>query len=73
VQEPVVPVAIKTHVTADPVAGVAVKVTDAPDVNPVNEISGVSSFVLLSVLDDPRSEPATKSGVPGADNATVTV
>jgi hypothetical protein len=73
VQEPVEPIAVKIHVTADPVAGVAVKVTEAPEVNPVNEISGVSSLVLLSVLDDPRSEPAAKSGVPGADKATVTV
>ena len=73
VQEPVEPIAVKIHVTADPVAGVAVKVIEAPEVNPVNEISGVSSLVLLSVLEDPRSEPAAKSGVPGADKATVTV
>ena len=72
-QEPVVPVAVNEHVTAVPEDGVAVKVITAPVVRPDNEISGVSSLVLLSVFDEPRSEAATKSGVPVAANVTVTV
>jgi hypothetical protein len=72
VQDPVAPVAVNVHVTAVPVAGVAVKVITAPVVKPDNEISGVSSFVVLSVLEEPRSEEETKSGVPVAANVTVT-
>jgi len=72
VQDPVVPVAVKVHVTAVPEDGVAVKVITAPVVKPDREISGVSSFVLLSEFDVPRSEDATKSGVPVAANVTVT-
>ena len=65
-QDPVVPVAVNVHTTAVPVVGVAVKVMTAPTVKPDNEISGVSSFVVLSVLEEPRSEEETKSGVPVA-------
>jgi hypothetical protein len=72
VQDPVVPVAVKVHVTAVPEDGVAVKVITAPVVKAEREISGVSSFVLLSVLEVPRSEADTKSGVPVAANVTVT-
>jgi hypothetical protein len=72
VQEPGEPIAVNVHVTAIPDDGVAVKVITAPIVKSEIEISGVSSFVLLSVLDDPRSDPATKSGVPVAANVTVT-
>jgi hypothetical protein len=72
VQDPVPPVAVNVQVTAVPEDGVAVKVITAPVVKPVKEISGVSSFVLLSVLEDPRSEADTKSGVPVAANVIVT-
>ena len=72
VQEPVVPVAVKMQVVGLPEEGVAVKVITAPIVRPDREISGVSSLVLLSVFDEPRSEDATKSGVPVAANVTVT-
>jgi hypothetical protein len=71
-QDPVVAVAVNVHTTAVPEDGVAVKVITAPIVKPVIEISGVSSFVVLSVLEEPRSDPATKSGAPGAANVTVT-
>jgi hypothetical protein len=71
-QDPVVPVAVNVHTTAVPVVGVAVKVMTAPTVKPDNEISGVSSFVVLSVLEEPRSEEETKSGVPAGANVTVT-
>ena len=71
-QDPVPPVAVNVHVTAVPEDGVAVKVITAPVVKPVKEMSGVSSFVLLSVLDEPKSEAANRSGVPVAANVTVT-
>jgi len=71
-QDPVVAVAVNEHTTAVPEDGVAVKVMTAPTVKPDNEISGVSSFVVLSVLEEPRSEEDTKSGVPVAANVTVT-
>jgi hypothetical protein len=71
-QDPVVSVAVNVHTTAVPEDGVAVKVMTAPTVKPESEISGVSSFVVLSVLEEPRSEEDTKSGVPVAANVTVT-
>ena len=71
-QDPVVAVAVNEHTTAVPEDGVAVKVMTAPTVKPESEISGVSSFVVLSVLEEPRSEEDTKSGVPVAANVTVT-
>ena len=70
-QDPVAPVALNMHVTAVPEDGVAVKVMTAPMVKPESEISGVSSLVVLSVLEEPRSEEETKSGVPVAANVTV--
>jgi hypothetical protein len=69
-QDPVVPVAVNEHTTVVPEDGVAVKVMTAPTVKPESEISGVSSFVVLSVLEEPRSEEDTKSGVPVAANVT---
>jgi hypothetical protein len=71
-QDPVVPVAVNVHTAAVPEDGVAVKVMTAPMVKPISEISGVSSFVVLSVLEEPRSEEDTKSGVPVAAKVTVT-
>ena len=53
------------QVTALPEAGVAVTVTLAPDKMDGTENVGVSSEVLLSVLLVPRSEAASRSGVPG--------
>ena len=63
--EPVVPVAVNEQVTAEPDAGVAVRVTTVPDSIDVMVKVGVSSAVLLSVLLVPRSEAASRSGVPG--------
>jgi hypothetical protein len=70
-QDPVVTVAVNVHTTAVPEDGVAVKVMTAPTVKPESEISGVLSLVVLSVLEEPRSEEETKSGVPVAANVTV--
>jgi hypothetical protein len=72
VQDPVAPVALNMHVTAVPEDGVAVKVMTAPMVKPESEISGVSSLVVLSVLEEPRSEEDAKSGVPVASKVIVT-
>ena len=63
--EPVVPVAVNEQVTAEPDAGVAVRVTTVPDSIDVMVKVGVSSAVLLSVGLLPKSEPASRSGVPG--------
>jgi hypothetical protein len=71
-QDPVVPVAVNVHTTVVPEDGVAVKVMTAPTVKPEIEISGVSSLVVLSVLEEPRSEEDARSGVPVASNVTVT-
>lgn len=73
VHEPVAPEAVKLHVKADPEVGVAVKVTVAPAARFPTVNVGVLSAVSLSVLDVPKSDAASKSGVPGADIATVTV
>jgi hypothetical protein len=70
-QDPVVPVAVNEHTTGVPEDDVAVRVMTAPAVKPESEISGVSSLVVLSVLEEPRSEEETKSGVPVAANVTV--
>jgi hypothetical protein len=48
-------------------------VTVPPFSAAVTEIVGVLSLVMLSVLDDPVSDPATKSGVLVASGATVSV
>ena len=63
--EPVVPVAVNEQVTAEPDAGVAVRVTTVPDSIDVMVKVGVSSAVLLSALLVPRSEVESRSGVPG--------
>ena len=44
-------------------------VTVSPVVPPVADMVGVLSLVLLSVLDDPVSDPLARSGVDGADGA----
>ena len=62
VQFSLVAVATKVHVTADPVAGVAVTVIFAPTVNPAKVNVGVASAVALSVFEDPVSEAAVRSG-----------
>jgi hypothetical protein len=66
VQEPVVPFATKVQVTAVPEVGVAVKVTVAPEVKPPIFIVGVLSFVILSVLELPVSDPESRVGAAGA-------
>jgi hypothetical protein len=58
VQEPVVPEAVNEQVTGEPDAGEAVSVTTAPEVRPATSKVGVVSTVLLSVDDDPLSDPA---------------
>ena len=58
--------AVKVHVTFAEPAFVAVTVTVLPFVVLPTEIVGVLSEVTLSLFDEPLSEPAAKSGVPGA-------
>jgi hypothetical protein len=65
VHEPVVPDAVNVQVTGLPVEGVAVTVTDAPEVRPDKSRVGVLSAVELSVEDEPRSDPAARSGTEG--------
>ena len=65
VQEPVDPDAVKVHVAGLPVDGVAVTVTEAPEVRPAKSKVGVLSAVELSVDDEPRSDPAARSGIDG--------
>ena len=65
VHEPVDPDAVNVHVTGLPVDGVAVIVTEAPDVRPDKSKVGVLSAVELSVDDEPRSDPAARSGTEG--------
>ena len=64
VHVPVVDEATKVHATDDPDAGVAVTSTEAPDIKPDTEISGVLSEVILSELDEPRSEDVASVGAP---------
>ena len=59
-------VAVKVHVTFAEPAFVAVIVTVLPFVAPLTERVGVLSDVMLSELEEPVSEPASTSGVPGA-------
>ena len=67
--DPLVVVAVNAaQVTGEPDAGVAVSVTTAPETRDETVKVGVSSEVLLSVLLVPRSEAASRSGVPGAAN-----
>jgi hypothetical protein len=56
--------AVKVQVTADPEAGVAVKVTEAPFTRDPMFIVGVLSEVILSDEEDPRSEAESSVGVP---------
>jgi hypothetical protein len=65
VHEPVDPDAVNVQVTGLPVEGVAVTVTDAPEVRPDKSRVGVLSAVELSVDDEPRSDPAARSGTEG--------
>jgi hypothetical protein len=73
VHEPVVVVATKVQVTADPDAGVAVKVMVAPLVNPPIFRVGVLSLVILSELEVPVSEAESRVGVPGATSAPTAI
>ena len=64
--DPSVVVAVNAaQVTGEPDAGVAVRVTTAPETREETLNVGVSSAVLLSVPLVPRSEAASRSGVPG--------
>ena len=65
VHEPVDPEAVNVQVTVLPVEGVAVTVTEAPEVSPAKSIVGVLSAVELSVEEVPKSEPDAKSGTEG--------
>jgi hypothetical protein len=71
VQEPVVATAVNTQFTGVPLAGVAVRVTVAPTVNPERSKVGVLSAVVLSVGEDPVSEASAKSGALGVDGFVV--
>jgi hypothetical protein len=73
VQEPVVVVATKVHVTEGPDAGLAVNVIVAPEVNPPIFMVGVLSFVILSVLEVPVSEAESSVGVPVETNAPIAI
>ena len=64
--EPLDVIAVNEHVTGLPEIGVAVRSTIVPVSTEATENVGVSSAVLLSVLLVPRSEPISRSGVPGA-------
>jgi len=64
--DPLVPVAVKEHVTGVEPAFVAVTVTDAPLNNPFTAMLGVLSPVRLSVLEEPVSEDAERSTAAGA-------
>ena len=67
VQDPLVVVAVNAgHDTGEPVAGVAVSVTTAPETRDETLNVGVSSAVLLSIGLLPKSEPASRSGAAGA-------
>jgi hypothetical protein len=65
VHDPVDPDAVKVHVTGSPVDGVAVTVTEAPDVRPDKSNVGVLSAVELSLEEVPKSDPEVKSGAEG--------
>jgi hypothetical protein len=67
VQLPVIALAVNEQVTGDPVAGVAVSVTSAPDVNDESSKVGVVSAVTLSVDDCPVSDAVAKSGTDEVD------
>ena len=56
---------MKLQVCAEPEAGVAVNTTVAPLIKLSKLKVGVSSAVLLSVLEVPKSDAVAKSGMPG--------
>ena len=56
--------AVNVQVTGVPVAGVAVIVTVAPGTKAPTLIVGVLSFVNLSVVELPVSDPESSVGVP---------
>lgn len=70
VQLSLVVVATKVHVDEPPPVRVAVSVTVAPTRSEPVVIEGVLSLVALSVELDPRSDAASRSGVPGDDVPT---
>ena len=53
------------QVTGDPDVGVAVTVTNAPEVKPERSNVGVSIFVILSEFELPESEAACNTGALG--------
>ena len=60
-----VTVALSTvHVYVTPVDEVAVITTREPETTVPTLIVGVLSFVILSVLDVPRSDPESRVGAP---------
>ena len=65
--------ATNVQVTAGPDAGVAVKVTVAPTVNPPILISGVLSFVILSEFEVPVSEAVASVGAAGVARALIAI
>jgi hypothetical protein len=73
VQVWLVAVATNVQITAGPDAGVAVKVTVAPTVNPPIFISGVLSFVILSEFEVPVSDAVAKVGALGATKAPIAI
>ena len=73
VHVPLVAIATKVHVTVGPDAGVAVKVTVAPTVNPPMLISGVKSFVILSEFEVPVSDAVARVGALGATKAPIAI
>ena len=73
VQVCVVALATKVQVTVDPEAGVAVKVTVAPTVNPPILISGVLSLVILSEFEVPVSDAVARVGALGATKAPIAI
>jgi hypothetical protein len=68
--DPVVAVATKVQLDVL-LPDVAVTTTAAPTCNPPTEISGLVSFVRLSVDEIPRSDAATRSGALVAGTPTV--
>ena len=52
---------------------VAVIVTVSPVEPPEADIVGVVSVVLLSVFEEPVSDPLARSGVEGAEGAVVSI
>jgi hypothetical protein len=72
-QVPLVPDAVKVHVTLDSPVLVAVTVTLAPEMSPVTVMFGVLSLVRLSEVEEPVSEDVVRSTAVGAGIATAAV